>query len=368
MKFPIKRTILLSITVVVLFAAFRYVEKWYAHGRFVETTDNAYIKADSVAIRPEISGRIVGVLVKENQRVEKDQLLIQIEATDYQSNLLQAKAQVDVSRASLADAQAQLILQDKTVDENLANIDAAKAELHRSELELKRFKVLEKSAFDSKQQLQNAEAAVDVARAKVAQASAAKAAAMQMLKVLQAKVNVAEAQILVAMSDVTYAENQLLKTTIVAPNDGIIGNLGAREGSTAQPSMTLLYLVPVPNIYVIANYKETQITRMSIGQSVNLSVDSQPDIKFTGLVESISPASGTEFSLLPNDNATGNFNKIVQRVPVRIKITGPLDALSTLRPGLSVVPEVDTMHFEKQISYLDNVKDEASSYTSQQTN
>lgn len=355
MKLPIKKMVFLFIAVLLLFVIARLVQQWYEHGRYIEKTDNAYIKADSVAIRPEISGRIAGVYVKENQKVRKGQLLIQIEASDYQSNVLQAKAQVDVSKASLSDAQAQLLLQNKTVDENTANIDAASAELHRSELELTRFKVLEKSAYDSKQQLQNAEAAVDVARAQVAQATAAKAAAVQMLEVLHAKVKVAEAQILVAMSEVAYAENQLIKTAILAPSDGIIGNLGAREGSAAQPTMTLMYLVPVPNIYVVANYKETQITHMTIGQSVTLTVDSQPDVKFTGVVESIAPATGTEFSLLPSDNATGNFNKIVQRVPVRIKVTGPVDALPTLRPGLSVVPEVDTQDFKAQDSYLDNI-------------
>lgn len=368
MNFSIKKIVFLLLAVFLLFFAGRATKQWYDYGRFIEKTDNAYIKADSVAIRPEISGRIESVLVKENQRVNKGQLLIQIEATDYLSNILQAKAQVDVSRASLTDAQAQLLLQNKSVDENSANIDAAQAELHRSELEFNRFKVLEKSSFDSKQQLQNSEAAVEVAKAKVAQATAAKAAAIQMLDVLKAKIKVAEAHILVAMSEVAYAENQLIKTSILAPSDGIVGNLGAREGSAAQPSMTLMYLVPVPNIYVVANYKETQITHMSIGQNVSLTVDSQPDVKFSGVVESIAPATGTEFSLLPSDNATGNFNKIVQRVPVRIKVTGPLEALSSLRPGLSVVPEVDTMHFDTQVSYLDNQDESANAPVHQYTN
>ena len=354
MNLPIKKIVLLIIVVALLFVGGRKGLEWYEHGRFVEETDNAYIKADSVAIRPEISGRIAMLAVQENQRVAKGQLLVQIDASDYQSKVLQAKAQLAASQASLTDAQAQLLLQDKTLEEASANIDAAKAELHRAELELKRFKVLEKQSFDSKQQLQNAEATVEVAKAKVAQATAAKGAATQMLEVLQAKINIVEAQIEVANSEVTYAVNQLDKTAILAPSDGIIGNLGARVGSAAQPTMTLFYLVPLPNIYVVANYKETQISHMSIGQSVSLKVDSQPDIKFTGVIESIAPATGTEFSLLPNDNATGNFNKIVQRVPVRIRVTGPVEALNTLRPGLSVIPAVDTHNFSEQVSYVGN--------------
>jgi membrane fusion protein (multidrug efflux system) len=354
MKLPLKKIVILLIIVILLVLAGRKGMDWYEHGRYIEETDNAYIKADSVAIRPEISGRIATVAVAENQHVSKGQLLIQIEASDYQSKVLQAKAQLAVGQASLADAQAQLLLQYKTLDEASANIDAANAELHRAELELKRFQVLEKQSFDSKQQVQNAEAAVAVARAKVAQATAAKAAANQMLQVLSAKIDIAKAQISVAESEVVYVTNQLEKTAILAPNDGIIGNLAARAGSAAQPAMTLLYLVPLPNIYVVANYKETQIGHMTRGQAVSLKVDSQPEVEFTGVLESISPATGTEFSLLPNDNATGNFNKIVQRVPVRIRVTGPLEALATLRPGMSVVPKIDTQGFEQQVSYLPN--------------
>jgi membrane fusion protein (multidrug efflux system) len=355
MTFPVKRVLLALVALTLLFFAARAAKEWYEHGRFIEKTDNAYIKADTVAIRPEISGRIQFVAVQENQRVKKGQLLIQIDAGDYQAKVMQAKAQLAVSQAALADADAQFLLQNKKLDEASANIDAARAELHRSELELNRFKVLESQSYDSKQQLQNAEAAVAVAKAKVAQAMAAKAAATQMLTVLEAKRSSAEAQISVVQSEQKYVQNQLTKTAILAPSDGIIGNLGARVGSAALPSMTLLYLVPLSNIYVIANYKETQITHMTIGQSVTLDVDSQPDIQFTGVVESLAPSTGTEFSLLPADNATGNFNKIVQRVPVRIRITGPKNGLPMLRPGLSVVPSVDTQDFSRQVSYVDNV-------------
>ncbi|WP_438864606.1 HlyD family secretion protein [Neptunicella sp.] len=356
MKFTIKKVIFTLVALTLLFFAARAAMQWYQHGRFTEETDNAYIKADTIAIRPEITGRIAAVAVQENQRVAKGQLLIQIDPADYQAKVKQAQAQLAVSQAALADADAQFALQDKKLDEASANIDAARAELHRAELELKRFKVLESQSYDSKQQLQNAEAAVQVAKAKVAQATAAKAAATQMVAVLETKRSSAEAQISVVQSELDFAKNQLTKAAIVAPSDGVIGNLGARVGSAAQPNMTLLYLVPLSKIYVIANYKETQITHMSIGQPVTLNVDAQPDIQFTGVVESLAPSTGTEFSLLPADNATGNFNKIVQRVPVRIQITGPKNSLYLLRPGLSVVPSVDTQHFSQQKSYLDNVE------------
>lgn len=350
---PSVKTLILSLVgLVVVSVIATEAWYWYEDGRFIEETDNAYVKADSVSVRPEISARISKVKVRENQRVKAGSVLVQLDDADYVARVSEAEAQLAVGETAVVNAQAQIKLQDKTILESQANIDAAKAELHRSELELNRFKVLEKQSFDSKQQLQNAEAAMLVAKAKVDQAIASKAAAEQMIDVLNSQYESARAQLEVLTAQLSYARNQLQKTRIVAPVDGIVGNVGARVGSAAQPSQTLLYLVPLPNVYVVANYKETQIAHMSQGQPVTLHVDAAPDVTFSGVVESISPASGTEFSLLPADNATGNFNKIVQRVPVRIRVTGPEEALPLLRPGLSVVPEVDTRKFKKQISYL----------------
>ena len=318
---------------------------WYEHGRFIEETDNAYIKSDSISIRAEISGRIETLAVQENQHVRQGQLLVRINASDYQAKLAQANAELSVAEAALVNAQQQISLQDKKIDEAKANIDAAKAEVKRGELNLARFQVLDKQSFDSKQQLQNTEADVAVAKAKQAQAEAA---------VLDAQKQSAAANISSAESQIAYAQSQLAKTDILAPSDGIVGNLGARTGGLVQPTMTLLYLVPLPQVYVVANYKETQIGHMTIGQPVKLKVDAQDDVEFTGVVASISPATGSEFSLLPKDNATGNFNKIVQRVPVRIQVTGPSEYLHLLRPGLSVVPHVDTQGFNQQSAYLPN--------------
>ncbi|GAC22574.1 multidrug resistance protein A [Paraglaciecola mesophila KMM 241] len=327
---------------------------WYEHGRFIEETDNAYIKSDSISIRAEISGRIETLAVQENQHVRQGQLLVRINASDYQAKLAQANAELSVAEAALVNAQQQISLQDKKIDEAKANIDAAKAEVKRGELNLARFQVLDKQSFDSKQQLQNTEADVAVAKAKQAQAEAAYAATQQMFAVLDAQKQSAAANISSAESQIAYAQSQLAKTDILAPSDGIVGNLGARTGGLVQPTMTLLYLVPLPQVYVVANYKETQIGHMTIGQPVKLTVDAQDDVEFTGVVASISPATGSEFSLLPKDNATGNFNKIVQRVPVRIQVTGPSEYLHLLRPGLSVVPHVDTQGFNQQSAYLPN--------------
>ncbi|WP_158771245.1 HlyD family secretion protein [Paraglaciecola sp. L1A13] len=328
--------------------------EWYEHGRFIEETDNAYIKSDSISVRAEISGRIETLAVQENQHVRKGQLLVRINASDYQAKLAQANAERGVALAALVNAQQQINLQYKKMDEAKANIDAATAEVKRGQLNLERFQILDKQSFDSKQQLQNTEADVAVAKAKLAQAQAAHAAAQQMFAVLDAQQQSAEANITSAESQIAYAQSQLAKTEILAPSDGIVGNLGARSGGLVQPTMTLLYLVPLPEVYVVANFKETQIGHMTIGQPVKLTVDAQDDVEFTGVVASISPATGSEFSLLPKDNATGNFNKIVQRVPVRIDVLGPIEHMHILRPGLSVVPHVDTQGFNQQSAYLAN--------------
>ncbi len=329
---------------------------WYQLGRFIEETDNAYVKADSVAIRAELSGRIDKVWVEENQHVSKGQVLVELDAEDYLAKLAEAKAQLAVAKAARVDAGEQILLQHKKLDEATASIDAAEATLTKTKLNLERFKVLQRQSFDSKQQLQNTQADVKIAKAQLAQAQASKAAAVQTLAVLEAQQQSADAQVESALASVQYAQHQLDKTRILAPKDGVIGSLSARDGGLVQPTLTLLHLVPLPDVYVVANFKETQIGHMSIGQPVAIRVDAEEAIAFEGVVESIAPATGNEFSLLPKDNATGNFNKIVQRVPVRIRVTGPANALPLLRPGLSVIPQVDTREFKTQQAYLQNTK------------
>ncbi|MGC1507291.1 HlyD family secretion protein [Ketobacter sp. MCCC 1A13808] len=348
---PKKMVLGLVVLVAVGFAGSKAMH-WYNKGRFIESTDNAYIQADSVPLRAEITGLIKTVAVKENQQVKKGDLLLQIDPTDYIAGVAEAQAQLLVARSALLDIQQQIKLQDKKLDETKASIEASKAELHRAELERDRAQTLAKQSYGSQQLLQNTEADAEVAKAHLEQARASLAAEKQMVAVYEAKRDSAEASITAAQAGLDLARNQLAKTKLIADRDGVIGNLGARQGTAVLPNMTLMYLVPLPEVYVIANFKETQIGHMSIDQRVELSVDALPDTTFTGLVESISPATGSEFSLLPQDNATGNFNKIVQRVPVRIRVTGPAEMLPRLRPGLSVVPSVDTEHFQQQVSYL----------------
>lgn len=347
-----KKGILTAVAIAAIgFAAYEGVH-WYQHGRFIQSTDNAYIQADSVPLRAEITGRIQTVAAQENQWVKKGDLLIQIDPVDYQAGIAEAEAQLLVTRSTLLDTEQQIQLQHRKLDEASATVEASQAELHRAEVELKRAQTLAKQSYGSQQLLQNTEADALVAKARLTQAKAALAAEKQRIAVYETQRESAQASIQAAQAKLDLAHNQLEKTTLLAPHDGVIGKLGAREGTSALPNMTLLYLVPLPQVYVTANFKETQISHMTINQPVNIEVDAFPDIHFTGVVESMAPATGTEFSLLPQDNATGNFNKIVQRVPVKIRVTGPEAELSRLRPGLSAIPSVDTREFEQQVSYL----------------
>jgi membrane fusion protein (multidrug efflux system) len=354
-----KRIVALLVLTIVLTVGSLLGWYWYTH-RYLVATDNAYVQADVMDIRPEIQGRINRVLVHDNQFVHKGQLLVELDPADLEANVQRAQAQLDIAKATRSEASEQIALQGKKLEAAHANITAAEAEVQRSRLELKRAQSLAKQAYGSQQRLETAQANDKVARARLLQSRATFAAEQQNLQVLKAQLTSAKAAIASAQASAAYAENQLRKTRIVAPADGVIGDLGARIGNVATPSMSLLRVVPIPNVYVTANYKETQIDRMSIGQPVLIHVDAFPDITFQGVVASLAPATGTEFSLLPTDNATGNFNKIVQRVPVRIHVTGPKDSLSRLRPGLSVETEVNTRDFDLRLNYLDDSQTSAS--------
>ncbi|CBL43871.1 Secretion protein HlyD [gamma proteobacterium HdN1] len=340
-----------SIALIVAVSAASMGILWFEQHRFVESTDNAYVKADTIAIRPEVAGRIKAVPVHENQQVRKGDVLVQLDTSDFEAQLAQTNAETNVAQAALADIGEQILLQEKKVLAANANIDAAKAELQRARVELNRAATLARQDFGSKQLLENKQADTEVAKAHLDQAFAALAAEQQMLAVYHTKQDSAKAQIEAAHARARFASHQLSKATITAASDGVIGNLAAFAGGYAQPVQTLLQLVPIPQTYVIANFKETQIGRMSMGQHVKLTVDALPGITFTGKIDSLAPATGTEFSLLPQDNATGNFNKIVQRVPVKIQVIGPMEQVHLLRPGLSVLPEVDTSNFTEQLSY-----------------
>ncbi|MDO6788748.1 HlyD family secretion protein [Cobetia marina] len=329
--------------------------EWWQVGRFMQETDNAYVRTDSVPVRSEITARVTRMLVHDNQPVKKGQLLVQLDDGDARANLDQASAALDKARTGEVQAERQLDLQSAKIDEAKAALASAKAERDQAALHLKRSRSLESRSYASRQSLEDDQVTLRTAEASVAQQQASLVSARQQLEVYKAQLDSARAEVVSAAADLAYARHQLEKTSIRAPQNGVVGNRSVEVGTMASASLTLMQLVPVESAYVVANYKETQTERMRVGQPVHLEVDAYPDIEFEGVVDSLAPATGTEFSLLPTDNATGNFNKIVQRVPVRIRLTGPEAALPRLRAGLSVVPSIDTRELPETGTYAANV-------------
>lgn len=319
-----------------------YSMHWWRHGRWLQGTDNAYLRADISLITPRVAGEVVEVAVHDNQPVKKGDVLVRIDPRDYEARLASAKAQV-------AQAEAALITNGKTQDTQAAVIDEARAALaassadqHRLQKDYTRADALVRDGVATTARLDTATAAFTAAKATVARGAAGLKAAQAQSATLIADRARLEAQVQAAQAAEKLAELDLESTTLRAPIDGVVGNLAAKTGERVNAGIRLLSLVATDSLWVEANYKETQLTRMVVGQPVKVRADAFPDVTIAGTVQSFSPASGAEFALLPPDNATGNFTKIVQRLPVKIALTVPAELADKLRPGLSVEAVVDT--------------------------
>lgn len=334
----------LRITIIGLAAlvALAFGLRWWLHGRFIEATDNAYIRADITAITPRVGGEVLSVLVRNNQPVKKGDLLLQIDKADYEARLANARAQIAVREAALASNLQQKATQQSMIEEARASLNAAQADESRARKDWDRSKTLVEQGVATHQRLDTTTAAYKSAEAGVSRASAGVKAAGQQALTLDADRGRLEAELEAARASYRLAELDLAATEVRAPVDGVIGDLAARVGERINAGMRLLSLVPLAQVYVEANFKETQLTRMAVGQQVTVEADAFPDHALTGRIDSLSPASGAEFALLPPDNATGNFNKIVQRVPVRVALDIPAELAGRLRPGMSVEVIVDT--------------------------
>ena len=315
---------------------------WWTEWRFHQSTDDAYIQSDITVISPKVEGYLKEVRVKDNQRVEAGQVLFVVDDRDFAARVAQAEAAVATEEASVLTYNSRMDLQRSLIDQSKAEITAAEADQVRAQRDYQRYAQLAATDFASRQRLESAEADNRKADAALAQKRAALAAARDQLDVLRAQRDEEKARRQQARANLQLAKNDLDNTLIRAPLAGVVGNRAGRVGQYVKPGTQLLSLVPLPYVYVTANFKETQLTHMRPGQAADIAVDAYPDHKLHGRVESFAPASGAQFSLLPPDNATGNFTKIVQRVPVRIALPadGPLARL--LRPGLSVTVTVDT--------------------------
>ena len=329
--------------------------------RFYESTDNAYLKADVTWVSPRVAGEITQLNIKNNQEVKAGQVLMKLDDRDTQARYEQAQAITQLKEAALSVQQQNAASQDAVILEAQAGLDQAyaglkqaqagvnqaQAEVARTQKDAARYNALLREGVTTNQrvesvqaQYQSAQAQYQAAQAQVKRAEAGIAGAKAQFGSIQASREQLVADVNSAKANVNLIGVDASSAQVVAPVSGTIGDLAVRLGSRVNPQTRLLAIVPLEKTFVEANFKETQITDMHVGQKVTVELDAYPDHEFTGHIDSFSPASGAEFSLMPPENATGNFNKVVQRVPVKIL----LDRKSgdpVLRPGLSATVKVD---------------------------
>jgi membrane fusion protein, multidrug efflux system len=338
----LRKVLFISLPVVVLALGVTGGWYWWNVLRFLQSTDDAYVQSDITLISPKIEGYIKKVRVADNQEVAEGAVLFVIDDRDFKAKVAQAEAAVAIEEASVAGYDSRLKLQQAMIEQAAASVTSAEADLAREQRDYKRYSALMTSDFASRQRFEQAEADARKGEAALAKSRAAHAAEHNQLAVLVSQQHEEQAKLQQARANLQLAQNDLDNTVIRAPISGIAGNRAGQVGQYVKAGTQLLSLVPLSRIYVTANFKETQLTYMRPGQLAQVSVDAYPDLRLDGRIESFAPASGAQFSLLPPDNATGNFTKIVQRVPVRIALPtkGPLAGL--LRPGLSVTVTIDT--------------------------
>jgi membrane fusion protein (multidrug efflux system) len=322
-------------------AAGYYGYQYWTTGQYMVSTDDAYVKADYTTIAPKVPGYISDVLVQDNQQVKVGQVLARIDDRDYRTALAQAAADVDAADAAVRNLDAQIVLQQSVIDQARATIVATEASLKFADQDASRYHDLMKSGAGSTQQAQLTQANRDQSAAQLQRDQAGLVAAQNKVAVLVTARAQAIAQREHSAAVRQQAELNLSYTTITAPVDGTVGARTLRVGQYVAAGTQLMAVVPLNAAYIIANYKETQLTYVRNGQPVEVAIDGFPDAALKGHVDSLSPASGLEFSLLPPDNATGNFTKIVQRIPVKI-VLDHSDLSGLLRAGLSVEPTIDT--------------------------
>jgi len=338
----LKRLLLAAAALGIVSAAAVYGSDWWTTGRFEVSTDDAYVAADSVLISPKISGYLSQVLVQDNQTVKAGQVLARVDDRDYATALAEARANVAAAQADIENLRQSIDQQVLAVGQARAQVAADAAAVVFSEQQLHRYQELARSGAGPVQQAQQYQADIQEKQARQTQDQAGVGVALKQVDVLKAQLGRAEATLAQRQAAQHQAELNESYTTITAPIDGTVGVRTLRVGQYVQAGTQLMALVPLQAVYVTANYKETQLTDVRPGQAVTISVDMFPGTTVRGHVDSIAPAAGQEFSLLPPDNATGNFTKIVQRLPVKIVIDSHDPLAGMLRPGMSVEPVINT--------------------------
>jgi membrane fusion protein (multidrug efflux system) len=320
---------------IVLLLAFGLL--WWLHARNYESTDDAFVDARNVPISSQVPGAIVGLPVTDNQQVKAGGVLLEIDPRDYRAALDQARAQVEQGEATIANIAAQIEAQQAKIEQTRREVTEAKAALAFAQQENARYQDLAKTGAGTVQRAQQAASDLKQRQAASDAAIAAEQAAEKEIGVLQTQAKVAQGQLDAAKAQAESAATNLARTTVTAPVDGTVTRLSAAKGVYAQAGQTLMMFVP-RQVWITANFKETQLDLMRPGQPVEIEIDAYPERSFKGHVDSIQAGSGAAFSLLPPENATGNYVKVVQRVPVKIVFDKPPDVY--IGPGMSVVPRV----------------------------
>ncbi|HZU89102.1 MAG TPA: HlyD family secretion protein [Stellaceae bacterium] len=317
-----------------------YGRYWWTTGRFIESTDDAYAGGNITAVSPHVAGFVAQILVTDNQHVRAGQVLIRLDPRDFQAALDHARAIAAEKRAALAGLEAKYVLQQAMIRQATANLDAKIAQAGFAGEDAVRYRNLALTSFGTRQNAERTSAAAAAAQAATQSARAGLAAARQQLTVLDAEIAEARAGLAQARADLETARLDLGYTEIRSPIDGYVGNRAAQVGAYVASGAYLLSVIPAHGLWVDANFKEDQLARMRPGQTATVVADALPGKIFHGRVVSLAPGTGAVFSVIPPENATGNFTKIVQRVPVRIALD---DArFGALRPGLSTTVSVDT--------------------------
>ncbi|SEN00712.1 membrane fusion protein, multidrug efflux system [Pseudomonas sp. ok272] len=340
MPAQLKRRLFIFLIIVLLIAGGFFAE-WFLKGRFYESTDNAYVQGEITRVSSQLSARIDEVLVQDNQHVEKGQRLIKLESDDFQLAIDRANAALATREAEHLQAQSKLTQQASLIASSDAQVASSQASLGRSQIDLSRAETLRKPGYVSEERVTTLSAENHIARSQVTKAQADAQAQRQQVNALNAELKRLDAQIANARADLAQAQLNLTRCAIYAPISGLIGQRAARNGQVVQAGAYLLSIVPDQDIWIQANFKETQIGRMQPGQKAQLIFDAYGDTPIEARIDSLFAASGAQFSLLPPDNATGNFTKVVQRIPVKLTFAADNPLAGKIRPGMSVTVKVN---------------------------
>ena len=341
-KPSLRRVMYIGLAVLAALGGVYYGHDWWTVGRFIESTDDAYVGGNITPLAPHVDAFIEQILVADNQFVPAGQVLIRLDPRDYQAALDHAEATLQARLAAADSLRAQYALQQSMIQQQEAELAAKRASAVFAQQDAVRYRALAQTAYGSRQNQERTYALQQEAESAVGAAQAGLEAARQKLKVLSAQIAEADAATAQARSDLRTAQLNLSYTEIRSPIDGYVGNRAAQVGAYATKGAYLISVTPAAGLWVDANFKEDQLTRMVPGQTATVTADVLPDHDFHGHVVSLTPGTGAVFSVIPPENATGNFTKIVQRVPVRILLDSGDPKLSILRPGLSTIASVDT--------------------------